>query len=183
MAFAVNDIRSNLTLGGARPTQFQVQITNPANSIADIKLPFLCEAASIPPSTLGTIPVPYFGRTIKLAGDRTYPEWSTTVMNDEDFLIRNAIENWSNMINTFEGNVRGFPTSAPSAYKSVGLVNQYGQTGVIIRTYRLQGLYPVSVTPIELNWGATDQIERFQVVWNYDWWSVDPGVTGDAGGE
>jgi hypothetical protein len=94
MAFNVNELRSQLTLGGAKPTLFQVQLANPVNSAGDLKLPFMCKAASLPASTLGTVSVPYFGRTIKLAGDRTFEEWEVTIINDEDFLVKNAIEEW-----------------------------------------------------------------------------------------
>lgn len=96
MAFNINEIRSQLTLGGARNSLFSVQITNPVNGIADIKVPFMVRATTIPEATLGVIEVPYFGRKIRLAGDRTYGTWTVQVLNDEDFLIRNALEEWSN---------------------------------------------------------------------------------------
>jgi len=92
MAFNVNEIRAQLTAGGARSSLFQVQFSNPANAAANLKVPFLVKAAQIPASTLGTIEVPYFGRKVKIAGDRTFAEWTVTVINDEDFLIRNAME-------------------------------------------------------------------------------------------
>jgi hypothetical protein len=94
MTFNVNDIRSQLTFGGAKASHFQVQITNPVNGLANLKTPFMVQAANLPESSVGTIEVPYFGRKIKLAGDRTFPEWTVTVINDEDFLIRNAMEEW-----------------------------------------------------------------------------------------
>lgn len=182
MTHSINEIRSQLALGGARPTQFQCRITNPANSIADIKIPFMIQAATLPPSQLGLIQVPYFGRTLKLAGDRAYPEWTVTVINDEDFLIRNAMEEWSNKINTFRGNIRGFGTSAPSAYKSTATVTQYSKTGQAIREYTFEGIFPQIVSSIDLSWGDIDQIERFQVQFQYDLWEVTGGVTGRAGG-
>ena len=81
MAFNINDLRSQLTFGGAKSSLFQVQITNPINGIADIKIPFMVKASSVPSSTLSTIEVPYFGRKIKLAGNRSFAEWSVTVIN------------------------------------------------------------------------------------------------------
>ena len=135
MPFNVQEIRSQLTLGGARPSLFQVRISNPANSVGDVKTPFMCQAALIPSSTLGQIPVPYFGRKIQLAGDRTFEPWTVTIMNDEDFLIRNAMEEWSNKINTFQTNVRDFGTAAPLQYKSQAQVIQYAKTGVPVREY------------------------------------------------
>ena len=130
MAFNVNEIRSQLTLGGARNSLFQVTIQNPANGVADIKVPFLVKAAQIPASTLGTIEVPYFGRKIRLAGDRTFADWTVTVINDEDFLIRNAMEQWSNQIQSLQGNLRTFGGASPSLYKAQAQVTQFSKTGM-----------------------------------------------------
>ena len=88
MAFNINEIKSQLALGGARPSLFQVTLTNPVNAAADLKFPFMCRAAQMPASTLGLIEVPYFGRKIKIAGDRTFAEWTVTCINDEDMIIR-----------------------------------------------------------------------------------------------
>lgn len=180
MAFNINEIRSQLTSGGARPSLFQVRIQNPANSAGDIKVPFMVQTAQIPGSSLGTIEVPYFGRKIKLAGDRTFAEWTVTIINDEDFLIRNAMEQWSNNLNKFLGNTRVY--SSPLQYKSTAQVIQYSKTGVPIREYTFNGLYPQDITPIELDWNATDTLELFQVTFQYDWWEVSGGSTGNAGG-
>jgi hypothetical protein len=175
-------MRSQLALGGARPTLFQVQFFNPATSVADVKVPVMVNAASLPASTLGTINVPYYGRVVKMAGDRTYDPWNVTIINDEDFLVRDALETWSTAINSAEGNVRGFGTSASSAYKSDAIVTQFSKTGVAIRQYTFIGIYPSQISPIELNWGAMDQLESFQVTFQYDYWEVTGGITGNAGG-
>ena len=124
MAFSINEIKSQLALGGARNTLFQVRIFNPANSIADIKTQFMVSAAQIPSEMIGTIEVGYFGRKIKLAGDRVYDTWTVNVINDEDFLIRNALETWSNAINGRETNLRGFGGPQASLYKSQAQVIQ-----------------------------------------------------------
>jgi len=182
MAFNVNEIRSQLTLGGARPTLFQVTIQNPANSVGDLKTPFMVQAAQIPAATLGTIEVGYFGSKVKLAGDRNFDVWTVTIMNDEDFLVRNAMEQWSNTINSFQGNLRGFGASSPLLYKSQAQVIQYSKTGVPIRTYNFDGIYPVEVSPIELDWNSQDTIELFTVTFQYDYWEVSAGITGNAGG-
>ena len=182
MVFNINDIRGALPLGGARPTLFSVQFVNPSSSVADIKVPFLCEAASLPDSRLGVIQVPYFGRTIKLAGDRTFNPWTVTIMNDEDFAIKNALETWSNAINSMQGNLRGFGTSASAAYKTNALVRQYGKTGQTLREYTFNGIYPAEISQIELNWGSTDSIERFSIGFQYDFWYVSGGMTGTGGG-
>lgn len=182
MAFNVNEIRSQLTLGGARGALFQVAFTNPANSIADIKVPFLVRSAALPASELGTIEVPYFGRKVKLAGDRTFGDWSVTVINDEDFLIRNAMEEWSNTINSLQTNLRSFGSAAPLLYKSTAEVTQFSKTGVPLRVYKFNGIFPTSISAIDLNWADTDSIEEFQVSFQYDWWEVSGGTTGLAGG-
>jgi len=182
MAFSINDIRAQLALGGARPSLFQVTITNPVNTAADLKTPFLVEAAAIPASNLGLIEVPYFGRRIKMAGDRTFEPWTVTVFNDEDFLVRNAMEQWTNAINSLEGNITTLGSGAPALYKSQASVTQYGKAGEILRIYQFNGLFPQVVSEIGLNWGESDTLERFSVTFQYDNYEVIGGNTGDAGG-
>lgn len=174
MAFSVNEIKSQLQFGGARPSLFQVRFTNPATGEADLKVPFMVKAAQLPASTVSQIEVPYFGRRIKVAGTRTYENWSVTVINDEDFKIRRAIETWSRRVNTYIGNLRDFGTSAPAEYKSRAEVIQYGQTGNILRTYQFEGIFPLNIGAIELNWESGDQVEEFTVEFAVDYWTV-PG--------
>ena len=181
MAFNINEIRSQLALGGARPTLFQVNIQNPANAAGDLKTPFLVRASQVPASTLGFIEIPYFGRKVKIAGDRTFAEWNVTVMNDEDFLIRNAMEEWMQNINSHVGNVRGFGSASDLSYKSQGQITQFSKTGVPIREYTFNGLFPTEVSPIDLDWNTTDTLEEFTVTFQYDHWEVN-GITGNAGG-
>lgn len=182
MAFNINEIRSQLIGGGARPTLFQVQITNPVNGAGDLKVPFMCKAAALPTSNLGTIEVPYFGRKIKVAGDRTFDEWTVTIINDEDFLIRNAMEEWMNSINLHQQNTR-LGSSSPSEYKSQASVQQYGKDGQILRTYNFNGIFPTNVSEIAMAWDTNDTIEEFTVTFQYDWWNVSGGITGNAGGQ
>ena len=183
MAFNINDIRSQLTLGGARPSLFQVIISNPVNPIADLKLPFLCKAAQMPASSLlGTIEVPYFGRKLKIAGDRRFDAWAVTIINDEDFLVRNAMETWNNSINLYQQNITALGTSAPAVYKSQATVTQFGKDGTILRTYQFNGIFPDQISPIDLSWNATDEIEEFQVSFQYDTFEVLNSITGNAGG-
>lgn len=179
--FNINEMRSQLTFGGAKASLFQVQIQNPVNGIADIKVPFMVQAAQIPESTLGTTEVGYFGRKIKIAGDRTFAEWTVTVINDEDFLIRNAMEEWMNSINSHEENIRLFNTASPSQYKTQAQITQYMKTGVAARVYNFNGLFPTNIGNIQMDWNTTDDIERFDVTFQYDWWNVSGGVTGNAG--
>ena len=180
MAFNIQEIRSQLVLGGARASLFQVQIANPANGAGDIKVPFMVKAAAIPASTLGSIEVPYFGRKIKVAGDRTFAEWTVTIINDEDFLIRNAMEQWSNSINSHAGNIREFGSASPLLYKSNAQITQFSKTGVPIREYTFNGMFPTEVSAIEMAWETTDAIEEFTVNFQYDFWEVSGGVTGNS---
>jgi len=180
MAFNIQEIRSQLALGGARASLFQVQIANPANGAGDIKVPFMVKAAQIPASTLGMIEVPYFGRKIKIAGDRTFAEWTVTVINDEDFLIRNAMEQWMNTINSHAGNIREFGSASPLLYKSNAQITQFSKTGVPIREYTFNGMFPTEVSTIEMAWETTDAIEEFTVTFQYDFWEVSGGVTGNS---
>lgn len=180
MAFNIQEIRSQLVLGGARASLFQVQIANPANGAGDIKVPFMVKAAQLPASSLGQIEVPYFGRKIKIAGDRTFAEWSVTVINDEDFLIRNAMEQWMNSINSHAGNIREFGSASPLLYKSNAQITQFSKTGVPIREYTFNGMFPTDVSTIEMAWETTDAIEEFTVTFQYDFWEVTGGITGTS---
>lgn len=178
--FNITEFRSQLTGGGARPTLFQVQMTNPFDTTGDSKLPFMCKAAQLPASTLGKVEAPYFGRKIQLAGDRTFEPWTVTIINDEDFAIRNALETWSNSINSHEGNIRNASTSAPNEYKTQAQVVQYGQTGQILREYTFEGMFPTEISSIELGWENNDTIEEFTVTFEYDFWRISGGTTGTS---
>jgi hypothetical protein len=182
MAFNINDIRAQLAFGGARPSLFQVIISNPVNPVADLKTPFLCRTAQIPSSTLGLIEVPYFGRKLKIAGDRTFDAWTVNIINDEDFLIRNAMETWNNSIQLYQQNINALGSGAPTLYKSQATVTQYGKAGEILRVYQFNGIFPQIVSPIDLDWNSTDEIETFQVQFQYDNFEVLNSITGNAGG-
>lgn len=181
MAFNINEIKSQLTFGGAKASLFQVAITNPINGVADLKTPFMVQTAQIPEASMGVIEIPYFGRKVKVAGDRTFGEWTVTIINDEDFLIRNAMEQWMASINSHEGNVTQLGTSSASEYKAQAQITQYSKTGQALRTYNFNGLFPTSIAAIGMDWNTTDDIERFDVTFQYDWWNVSGGVTGDGG--
>lgn len=177
MAFNINDIRSQLTYGGARQNLFQVNIQNLGNGSADFKVPFMVQAAQLPASTITPINVPYFGRQLKLAGDRTFEPWTVNIINDEDFLIRNAMEEWSNKINRLQRNIREI-----NKYKSQAQVTQFGKDGTKLRIYEFNGIFPTSISAIDLGWDADNAYETFQVTFEYDYWTVAGGVTGNAGG-
>lgn len=170
MAFNIQDFKSQLVGGGARPTLFQCQIDNPlAGNNVNNKFTFMARAASIPESQVGQYVVPYFGRQIKYAGDRVFADWSVTVINDEDFTVRNSMEAWLNFINTHDSNARGLPQD----YKRNGQITQYSKDGKALRTYVFQGMFPISVDAIQMDWSTTDQIEEFNVTFQYDLWTVE----------
>ncbi len=176
MAFNINNFKSDaLPFGGARPTLFEVTVGGPISLGETLekgtldKFKFVCRSAQIPPSALGTIEIPYFGRKIKLAGDRVFQSWQVTVMNDEDFAVRSMLEKWSNALNTIETNVRR--TDRENNYKSEINVIQYGKNGQSpLREYTLIGAFPTVISPIDLDWNSTDQIENFTVTFEYDYW-------------
>ena len=181
MAFNINEIKSQLTFGGAKASLFQVAITNPINGVADLKTPFMVQAAQIPEATMGIIEIPYIGRKVKVAGDRTFAEWTVTIINDEDFLIRNAMEQWMASINAHESNVTQLGTASASEYKAQAQITQYSKTGQALRTYNFNGLFPTNIAAIGMDWNTVDDIERFDVTFQYDWWNVSGGITGDGG--
>jgi hypothetical protein len=179
MAFNINDFKAILTGGGARPTLFRVEIDMPfSDSTTNRKLTFTAKAASLPPSDLETITVPYFGRQIKVAGDRTFPEWSLTIINDEDFIVKDALERWNQSINSHIGNLN--ESGGPVAYKQRdGIVKQYAKTGQLIRQYDFKNLFPSNIAAIDLSWETTNTIEEYTVTFQYDYWELTgPGAGG-----
>ena len=171
MAFSVTEFQGQMQFGGARPSLFEVNITNPFNSSADDKVRFMCRTAQIPASTVSVIPVPYFGRPVKFAGNRTFEPWTVTILNDEDFAIRSTLEEWHQNINTTVGNVRQ-AGAGPEAYKSQGSVIQYGKQGNILREYKFVGMFVSNISAIELDW-SNEGLEEFQATFEYDYFTVD----------
>ena len=178
---SITEFRSRLTGGGARANLFEVGITFPDGlgideRLVSDKIPFLVKAAEIPASNLGNIPVPYRGRVLPVAGDRTFDPWTVTVINDTDFLIRDAMEQWSNSINDLQ-TAQG--TINPETYQTKAEVKQLSREGSapgdpekLLRQYNFEGIYPNVVSSIPLDFGATDQIQEFQVTFNYLFYEV-----------
>ena len=181
MSFSINQFKAAVGQGGTRNNLFEVRLTNPATQVADLNFPFLCKAASLPSSTIAAIPLHYFGRAINLAGNRTFDPWTVTIINDENFQVRNAMETWSNFINGFEQNIRQFPASDASLYKTTADVVQFSQTGDELRTYKMVGMFPTSISAIPLDWDA-DNIEQFEVQFQIDYWFVAASATADLAG-
>ena len=192
MAFSIQGFKSNgLVGGGARPTLFEVILNMPLSG-ADVanKLRFTCSASQLPGMTSGVIEIGYFGRKTKVAGDQSFADWTVNVMNDEDFLIRDGLERWKNTINTLESNIRipiagnaqGQIQGGIEGYKNVDAqVIQYGKAGNVIRTYKMIGVWPSSIEPINVDWERTNTIETFSATFAYDYWlpgDPDEGVFG-----
>lgn len=148
----------------ARPDKFRVR----GLGFNSQDLEFMCKAAQIPASTLGVIEVPYQGRKIKLPGDRTYAEWTITVMNSTEWNVREYFEDWSNKINNPELN-RGVPII--NAIKEDAQVEQLDVAGLVIARYELSGCWPSEVSPIELGWETTDTAEEFTVTLAFDYFN------------
>ena len=180
MAFNITNFQGQLTGGGARPNLFQVTIENPVDRGSFIKTSFMVQAAAIPDMTVGVAVQNYFGRQIKYAGNRTFADWPVTIINDEDFLVREGMERWSNAINGLQTNLRSPALPTAAQYKSNATVTQYAKTGEPIRTYAMLGLFPISVGTIALDWGTNDAIETFEVTFSYDYWQVGKGVVGQV---
>lgn len=197
MTFSIEKFKNGgLRFGGARPTLFRVfiPIFQGAETDHDIheKITFLAKATSIPPSIIDYIDIPYMGRKVRVNGDRTFPDWTVTVMNDEDFEIRRALEDWHQFINSREKNIQhGTGYSLVSRYKEDLEVYQYGKTGdgpggvpstigttlgggedepTPIATYTFVGAFPTSISPIALDWDSVNQVEQFDVTFAYDYW-------------
>lgn len=181
MAFNVSEFAAaGLPLGGARPSLFSVIVDTPSG-VPNIgaRMNFTCRATTVPESTLGVIEVPYFGRRIKLAGNRTFANWTVTVMNDEDFAIRHAMEIWSNAINRHQANLRETQLSTNQSYRTTATVTQFSKVGVPVRTYEFVNIFPVAVSTIDLNWETADAVEEFTVEFAYDYWKIGaPSTTG-----
>ena len=169
MAFNISDVKAHLPSGGTRPTLFQAQVTNPyGSSASDQKFFFTCEAASLPGMTIGSYEIPYFGRKVKYAGDRSYSDWTVTVINDDDFLVRKAFEDWIDAINDTETNLMS-PQAMNSLYKqSQANVIQYGRDGNVVKTYNFEGIWPLGIGDITLQWSSANQYENFSVTFKYD---------------
>jgi hypothetical protein len=193
MTFNINQFKNQLTFGGARPSLFQVQLSLPLNlsdptdngivdaaglpaSVVERKLAFMCKATSIPQSTVSSIDVPYFGRKVKVAGNRTFENWTITVINDEDFMIRKYMEHWLASINGHATNIKNSGiTSEPASYQATAIVRQFskGPEQLAIRAYKFANIFPTEVSTIELNWETVDAIEEFTVTFAYDFWEID----------
>ena len=172
----ISDFKSRLLGGGARPNLFEVELTTLPTSVAlpwqAERFGFLCKAAQMPAQTIANIDVPFRGRIFKVAGDRTIENWSITIINDEDFLFRNAFEEWTQQIANLDDNMG---STNPASYMVNAKVYQLGRgstqasqnnggdSNVVLKEYEFIDIFPVSVGSIDLSYDSTDTIEEYNV--------------------
>jgi hypothetical protein len=177
---------------GVKPNMFMVNIEFPNGKIGaatpssvsddDKKLiNLMCKSAALPASNLGVIEVPFRGRTVKIAGDRTFDTWSPTFINDKDFKVRAIMEQWSESINGHAGNTADLLT--PSASEANGYVAHLyvhqlekgatPESSNILRTYKLWYAFPTNISQIDLGYDSNDQIEEFSVEFQYSYWTTE----------
>ena len=171
----ISDFKSKMIGGGARPNLFEVELTTLPDGVtgwdAD-SFQFLCKAAALPAQNIASIDVPFRGRIFKVAGDRTIDTWTVTVINDEDFVLRNAFENWTQQIADLTTNLGA---TDPSAYMTNAKVFQLGRgsskastdssgnENVVLKEYEFIDIFPTSVSAIDLSYDTGDTIEEYTV--------------------
>jgi hypothetical protein len=165
---SINDFKANLIGGGARANQFRVTITPPPGIAIGLdvrRTSFMCKGTNLPAQELTPIEVPFRGRKIYIAGDREFSEtWTTTFINDTDFMIRNAMERWSNGINDLALNTGVID---PADYQTDLTVEQLDRDDTILKTYIFRSAWPVSIGQIDLTSEAADALEEFECTWRY----------------
>ena len=165
---AIDDFKANLIGGGARANQYRVTITPPTGIATGMdvrRTSFLVTASNLPAQTLGEIAIPFRGRSIYIAGDRTFDEgWTTSFMNDTDFMIRNAMERWSNGINDLAA---GTGVIAPADYQTDLFVDHLDRDDTILKSYIFRNSWPTGITEIALSNEAATAMETFDVTWRY----------------
>ena len=169
----INDFKAKLAGGGARANQFKVTMPFPGyaqvgGEIED--LAFLCTTTSIPAMSIGNVNVPFRGRQIKIAGDRTFATWTTTILNDTNFLIRNAYERWLNGINNMSDN-EGLVN--PVDYQVDAFVDQLDRNGNVIKSYTFRGMFPTTLDDIALSYGDNNTVESFTATHRYQYFETN----------
>lgn len=199
-AKTISQFKSKLAGGGARPNLFEVSIPSFPSSISDAwtsgdngengTFKFLCKAAQIPASTVAEIPVPFRGRVMKVAGDRTFDTWTVTVINDEDFRLRTAFEQWSNKLSKLNDNTG---VTNPASYMTDAYVQQLGRgatrfstTNVggehsVLRTYKFYDIWPSEISSIDLSYDSTDTVEEFTVTFQVQYISIGNSLESSTG--
>lgn len=168
----INDFKSQMIGGGARPNQFYVQLTFPSyvglGVVAGQQAQFLCRSAQLPASTIEQITTLYRGRPVQFAGERTFQPWTVAIYNDTSFNIRNALESWQNGIQNYDttlGRVN------PTQYQVDLNVYQLDRSGAIIKSYKFVDAMPINIGPIQLDYDQQNQIEQFDVEFTYNYFT------------
>ena len=164
----VDDFKSKLTGGGARANMFKVTCNFPGYAQGDVELTsFLCKGAQLPASIIAPITVPFRGRQLQIAGDRTFEPWSITVINDSEFVIRDSFERWMNGINQHNNN-EGLVD--PVEYQADMIVEQLDKEGTAVKRYDFRGTFPTNIGAIDLSYDNENQIEEFVVELQVQYW-------------
>lgn len=179
----ITDFKSKLTGGGTRSNLFEVVLSFPSIAPADAnvldKARFLVKSANLPASSVSPLPVAFRGRTINVPGDRSFESWTVTVINDTDFAIRSALENWSNKINRVSDNTG---VTNPTAQTADAYVYQLDRDGSTLRAYHFYDIWPSNIAPIPLSYD-TSSIEEFTCEFQILWWEAVKGNSPSAGGQ
>lgn len=178
----ITDFKSKLSGGGARSNLFEVVLSFPDAAPADAnvldKSRFLVKSVAMPASTVTPLPVAFRGRTLNVAGDRTFETWTITIINDTDFIIRSAFENWMNIINRVSDNTG---ITDPALYQADAFVYQLDRDGSTLRAYHFYDLFPTNMSSIPLSYD-TESIQEFTVEMQVLWWEAIKGDSAKAGG-
>jgi len=173
----ITDFRSKLTGGGARPNLFEVNLGNFGgdgttggwNTNIESEFRFMCKASSMPAQSIGSVEVPFRGRILKVAGDRTFEPWSVTVINDEDFKVRKGFEAWTEKINAL---ATGVGEVDPNNYMGNGTIKQLSRSATVagndsaqrvLHEYKVEEIWPSEIGAIDLSYDSSDAIEEFTV--------------------
>jgi len=177
MAFTISEFRGKaLNNAGARANLFDVTMTGAgAAGLNASEFTFACKAAAIPAMAITAVEVPYFGRVVKVPGNKTFDNWSVTIINDEGFAIRNGFEKWIAAMGTHKENVvaiGGGTTGGTSSLYGSASVSQYAKAGgTALQTYSFVNIFPVNMSEIALAWDSNDAIEEFTIEFAYDYWT------------
>lgn len=167
----VDDFKAKLIGGGARPNLFKATLNFPGFAGGNVELAsFMCKAAQLPSSIIAPVVVPFRGRQLQVAGDRTFEPWTVTIINDTGMEIRGAFERWMNGINSHSQNTG---LANPTDYVADMSVEQLNKAGEVTKKYDFRGVWPSNVSAIELSYESNDQIEEFTVEFQITYWESD----------
>ena len=176
MAATLSNFKCALNYGGARPSLFDIEITRSTGLTALTGVSGVtnivshCNVSAIPPLTVTPIEKQYFGRTVKIPGDIVYGDLSTTILNTEDYSVRNAIETWMDHINSHKENVTS-TNFADADFRSTIELTQYGKDGSALQTYQFFDAWPMTLAEIALSYDTASDLEQFDVTWAYNYYS------------